>query len=80
MMAIELVKDRETREPWPEAVLDVVRRSLARGVIVLRAGLYSNCVRFLPPLDVPEDVLGEGLRAVAASVREAAAAAGPPDA
>jgi 4-aminobutyrate aminotransferase/(S)-3-amino-2-methylpropionate transaminase len=75
MMAVEFVKDRASKEPWPELVLEAVRGAAARGVIVIRAGLYSNCLRFLPPLDIPEDVLEEALAAVAAAVREAA---GPP--
>jgi 4-aminobutyrate aminotransferase/(S)-3-amino-2-methylpropionate transaminase len=69
---VEFVKDRTTKEPWPEFVLESVKRALARGVIVIRAGLYSNCLRFLPPLDVPEDVLDEALAAVAEAVRETA--------
>jgi 4-aminobutyrate aminotransferase/(S)-3-amino-2-methylpropionate transaminase len=74
MMAVEFVKDRATKEPWPEIVLEAVRRAAARGVVIIRAGLYSNCLRFLPPLDIPDDVLEEGLLAVAAAVREAARA------
>jgi 4-aminobutyrate aminotransferase/(S)-3-amino-2-methylpropionate transaminase len=72
MMAVEFVKDRTSKEPWPEFVLESVKRSLARGVVILRAGLHSNCLRFLPPLDVPEDVLEEALAAVADAVRETA--------
>jgi 4-aminobutyrate aminotransferase/(S)-3-amino-2-methylpropionate transaminase len=74
MMAVEFVKDRRTKEPWPELVLEAVRRSAERGVVILRAGLFSNCLRFLPPLDIPDDVLDEGLLAVAAAVRDAAEA------
>ena len=77
MMVLEFVKDRETKEPWPEIVIEMVKRSLARGVIVIRAGLHSNCLRFLPPLDIPADVLDEALAAVASSVQEAAAALRP---
>jgi 4-aminobutyrate aminotransferase / (S)-3-amino-2-methylpropionate transaminase / 5-aminovalerate transaminase len=77
MMAVEFVKDRRTKEPWPEIVLEAVRRSATRGVILIRAGLYSNCLRFLPPLDIPDDVLEEALAEVAASVREAAEALSP---
>lgn len=73
-MVLEFVKDRETKEPWPELVIEMVKRSLARGVVVIRAGLHSNCLRFLPPLDIPADMLDEALGAVAMSVREAAGA------
>jgi 4-aminobutyrate aminotransferase / (S)-3-amino-2-methylpropionate transaminase / 5-aminovalerate transaminase len=77
MMVLEFVKDRETKEPWPELALEIINRSLARGVVVIRAGLHSNCVRFLPPLDIPADMLDEALAAVAAAVRESAGAMRP---
>jgi 4-aminobutyrate aminotransferase/(S)-3-amino-2-methylpropionate transaminase len=77
MMVLEFVKDRETKEPWPELVIEMVKRSLAKGVVVIRAGLHSNCLRFLPPLDIPADMLDEALHAVAAAVREAAGAMRP---
>ena len=34
----------------------------------MRAGLYSNCVRLLPPLNMPEDMLREGLGAVTRAI------------
>ena len=44
---------------------------------MIRAGLHSNCLRFLPPLDIPPDMLDEALGAVALAVREAAGAPRP---
>jgi 4-aminobutyrate aminotransferase/(S)-3-amino-2-methylpropionate transaminase len=64
MMAFELVKDRATKEPAPEETLAVVRRAVANGVLVMRAGLYSNCVRTLPPLVISDEELREGLWAL----------------
>ncbi|WP_323808497.1 aspartate aminotransferase family protein [Thermus sp. PS18] len=74
MMALEFVKDPKTKEPWPEFVLDLVRRNAERGVITIRAGLYSNALRFLPPLDIPLDMLEEGLSVVAENIRDVYAA------
>lgn len=74
MMALEFVKDHKTKEPWPEFVLDLVRRNAEKGVITIRAGLYSNALRFLPPLDIPLDMLEEGLSVVAENIREVYAA------
>jgi len=73
MMALEFVKDRTTKEPWPEFVLELVQANARRGVISLRAGLYTNCLRFLPMLDTPDDVLEEALGVVASNVREVSA-------
>lgn len=75
MLAIEFVKD-ERKTPWPELVLEVTRQALARGVIVIRAGLYSNCLRFLPPLNITDDQLDEALDVVAEAIAAAVAEVG----
>jgi 4-aminobutyrate aminotransferase / (S)-3-amino-2-methylpropionate transaminase / 5-aminovalerate transaminase len=65
MMLAELVKDRKTKEPLsPDETLTIVRQAVANGVVVMRAGLFSNCIRLLPPLTMPEDMLREGLDAL----------------
>ena len=65
MLLIELVSDRASRTPLrPEDTLRVVKLATAGGVILIRAGLLSNCIRFLPPLNMPEDMLREALDVV----------------
>jgi 4-aminobutyrate aminotransferase/(S)-3-amino-2-methylpropionate transaminase len=61
MMAIELVKDRTTREPAADEVLEVVRYCAEHGVLTMRSGLYANCIRLLMPLVITDDQLHEGL-------------------
>jgi 4-aminobutyrate aminotransferase/(S)-3-amino-2-methylpropionate transaminase len=68
MLALELVKDRGTKEPWVEATQQTNAQTLQRGVITIRAGLHSNCVRFLPPLDLSDAELDEALDVVDASL------------
>ena len=70
MMVLEFVHDPLTKEPWPDFVVAVVQKAVAQGVMLIRAGLYSNCIRFLPQLDIPEDQLREGLTIIAKAVRE----------
>jgi 4-aminobutyrate aminotransferase/(S)-3-amino-2-methylpropionate transaminase len=70
MMALEFVKDPVSKEPWPDFVLNVIQKCTAKGVLLLRAGLYSNCIRLLPQLDIPEAQLREGLELMAASIVE----------
>ena len=53
MVAIELVKDRRSREPLAVA-RQAVHAALARGLLVYPAGHYSNVLAFLPPLIVSE--------------------------
>jgi 4-aminobutyrate aminotransferase / (S)-3-amino-2-methylpropionate transaminase / 5-aminovalerate transaminase len=69
MLLVEFVCDRQSKTPAPpDQTLRIVRESVAAGVVLMRAGLYSNCVRFLPPLTMPEDMLREALAAVARAV------------
>jgi 4-aminobutyrate aminotransferase/(S)-3-amino-2-methylpropionate transaminase len=65
MMLVELVTDRDARTPAPAHALAVIKRAVASGVLLIRAGLYSNCIRFMPPLSIREDELREGLAVVA---------------
>ncbi|MER6332278.1 4-aminobutyrate--2-oxoglutarate transaminase [Streptomyces sp. NPDC001034] len=64
MIAIELVKDRTTKEPNPEATAALAKACHAEGVLILTCGTYGNVVRFLPPLVIGEDLLNEGLDVV----------------
>ncbi|MGW2259170.1 4-aminobutyrate--2-oxoglutarate transaminase [Streptomyces sp. NPDC001780] len=61
MIAIELVKDRRTKEPAPEATAALAAACHAAGLLVLTCGTYGNVLRFLPPLVIGEDLLEEGL-------------------
>jgi 4-aminobutyrate aminotransferase/(S)-3-amino-2-methylpropionate transaminase len=62
MIAIELVSDRATRTPASiQSVLDIIERALQRGLIVMRAGLYANCIRLLVPLTLTDEQLDEGM-------------------
>ncbi|MFJ5264604.1 4-aminobutyrate--2-oxoglutarate transaminase [Streptomyces sp. NPDC088387] len=61
MIAIELVKDRTTKEPNPEATGALAKACHAEGLLVLTCGTYGNVLRFLPPLVIGEDLLNEGL-------------------
>lgn len=76
MLAIELVKDPATREPWMEATQAVNAATLQRGLVTIRAGLYSNCVRFLPPLTLTDEELDEAMDVLEASVADVAARLG----
>ncbi len=45
MLGIELVKDRKTKEPNPEAVLRIFEETKRRGVLIGKGGLYGNVIR-----------------------------------
>ncbi|MFJ8362731.1 4-aminobutyrate--2-oxoglutarate transaminase [Streptomyces sp. NPDC093984] len=61
MIAIELVKDRATKEPNPEATSALAKACHQEGLLVLTCGTYGNVLRFLPPLVIGQDLLNEGL-------------------
>jgi 4-aminobutyrate aminotransferase/(S)-3-amino-2-methylpropionate transaminase len=63
MLAIELVKDPETKEPAPDLVDAVIAAALERGLLLLGCGIYSNCVRVLVPLVISDAELDEALGA-----------------
>ncbi|MGW1073983.1 4-aminobutyrate--2-oxoglutarate transaminase [Streptomyces sp. NPDC002537] len=67
MIAIELVKDAESKEPAPEAAGTLAKACHAEGLLVLTCGTYGNVLRFLPPLVIGEDLLNEGLDIIEAA-------------
>jgi 4-aminobutyrate aminotransferase/(S)-3-amino-2-methylpropionate transaminase len=74
MMLVELVTSRATKAPLsPADTVGIIRRAVSNGVLLIRAGLFSNCIRFLPPLNMPEDMLREALNAVGSTIEAAAA-------
>jgi 4-aminobutyrate aminotransferase / (S)-3-amino-2-methylpropionate transaminase / 5-aminovalerate transaminase len=61
MLAIEIVHDRETKDPAAEVASAVVEAAAARGLLLLKSGIYSNCIRVLVPLVISEAQLEEAL-------------------
>jgi 4-aminobutyrate aminotransferase / (S)-3-amino-2-methylpropionate transaminase / 5-aminovalerate transaminase len=61
MLALELVRDRESKEPAPELATAIVEQAAARGLLLLRAGIAGNCVRVLLPLVISGAELAEAL-------------------
>jgi 4-aminobutyrate aminotransferase/(S)-3-amino-2-methylpropionate transaminase len=61
MLAIELVRDRETKEPAPELAAAVVDQAARRGLLLLKAGVHSNSIRVLLPLVIGDVELDEAL-------------------
>ena len=72
MLAIELVRDRGTKEPDPELATAVVEAAAARGLLLLKAGISSNCIRVLLPLVVTDEQLDEALGVWEEALEEAA--------
>jgi 4-aminobutyrate aminotransferase/(S)-3-amino-2-methylpropionate transaminase len=71
MVAIELVRNRKADAPDAELTRAVVQAAGRRGLILLSCGLYSNVIRILAPLTIPEAQLEEGLGLLEQSLAEA---------
>ncbi len=63
MLAVEIVGDREGKTPDAELATAIVEAAAARGLLLLKAGLYGNCIRVLVPLVITDEQLDEALGA-----------------
>ena len=70
MRAIELVKDRVSKEPLPQAAKDLIKYGYEHGLIIMNAGTFGNVLRFLVPLCTTLDQLDQGLLVVEAGLEK----------
>jgi 4-aminobutyrate aminotransferase/(S)-3-amino-2-methylpropionate transaminase len=61
MLAIELVEDPESKRPAPGLATAVTGAAAERGLLLLKAGTHSNCIRVLCPLVIGDSELDEAL-------------------
>lgn len=70
MMGVEFVKDKATKEPASDYARRVRTLCHQRGVMIEIGGHYNNVARFLPPLVIPEGLIGKGVDIFSEAVRE----------
>ena len=68
MQGVELVKDRDTKEPAPQAVNQVFEETKRRRVLVGKGGLYGNVLRLGPPLIADRSHIDELIAALDAAL------------
>jgi 4-aminobutyrate aminotransferase/(S)-3-amino-2-methylpropionate transaminase len=61
MLAIELVQDPDSKTPAPELASAVSDAAAKQGLLLLKSGIYSNCIRVLTPLTLSDAELDEAL-------------------
>ena len=70
MQALELVKDRHTKEPAPEATTQLLERTRDNGLLVGKGGLFSNVIRLSPMLNISKPDVDEAVRLLDKSFSE----------
>ena len=70
MCAIEIVGDNDADSPDAELTKAIAAEAAKHGVILLTCGVRGNVIRFLPPLTIGEELLGEALTMLGAIIRD----------
>jgi alanine-glyoxylate transaminase/(R)-3-amino-2-methylpropionate-pyruvate transaminase len=71
MQAIELVKDRGSKEPDPQAANRLMEATRKRGLLIGKGGLYGNTMRIAPPMIVNKSEVDDALRLLGDALSEA---------
>jgi 4-aminobutyrate aminotransferase len=74
MLAIELVEDRETKKPAAALAAKTIEIARSRGLLIMGAGVLSNCIRVLVPLVATDEDIEEGMTILETSLLAASAA------
>lgn len=62
MIGVEFVKDKESKEPNPEFVKQLIQSALQKGLLLENAGSVGNVIRFLAPLCMTDEQMEAGLK------------------
>ncbi|HTY41142.1 MAG TPA: 4-aminobutyrate--2-oxoglutarate transaminase [Thermoanaerobaculia bacterium] len=71
MRALEIVRDRATKEPDKDRTDRVLKKAYEAGLLLVGAGTHGNVIRTLMPLVVTDDELAEGLDVLDHALQEA---------
>lgn len=61
VMGVELVKDKQTKEPAPELTRRLIDVAARNGLLIGSVGIFGNVIRVAPPLVITEDEAVESL-------------------
>ena len=70
MVAFEMVTERNTNKPDPDATKALTAKALENGLVLLSCGYYANTIRILAPLTISDEILDEGLDIIEKSLKE----------
>ena len=69
MIGVELVKDRETREPDGALAKALIARAADLGLLVLTCGMSGQVIRWIPPIDATAAEISEGVEIFGEALR-----------
>ncbi len=61
VMGVELVRDKQTKEPAPELTRRLIDVAAQNGLLIGSVGIFGNVIRVAPPLVINEDEAVESL-------------------
>jgi 4-aminobutyrate aminotransferase-like enzyme len=70
MQAMELVRDRKTKEPAGPETVEVMEAARRHGLLVGKGGTFGNCIRITPPLNISKTDVDEFARVLDLSFAE----------
>ncbi|MGB9875260.1 MAG: aspartate aminotransferase family protein [bacterium] len=70
IIGIELVKNKKTKEPYPQGLLQILEFAREKGLLLGKAGPLGNVIRITPPLCFTAENVEEACQIVDAGLRE----------
>ncbi|NOR40103.1 MAG: aminotransferase class III-fold pyridoxal phosphate-dependent enzyme [Gammaproteobacteria bacterium] len=70
MVAFEMVAERNTHKPDPDATQALTASVLKNGLVLLSCGYRGNTIRVLAPQTIADETLDEGLDIIEKSLVE----------
>jgi len=70
MLAIELIKNNDPSDPDSELAANLIKVCEEKGLIIISAGTFGNCIRILSPLTIPDELLEKGLDILEESIAQ----------
>ena len=70
MMAMELVQNGDADQPDAELSKNILGKSYEKGLVLLSCGSRGNVIRFLPALNISDELINEGMDIVAECLAE----------
>jgi 4-aminobutyrate aminotransferase-like enzyme len=70
MQGLELVKDRETKEPAPQETNQFMEQCRTNGLLIGKGGLWGNVIRLSPPLNIGKVQVDDAIERMDKSLTE----------